>query len=897
MDYRNLCQNCGGDLRKVTDTHYACVHCNTVYSTEKIESYAEKMHKLFDCAKLELISNARQNLYKALKSDNISEKEVHESCVEIKKYLPDDFQANFYDLFLSSSPRDVAKMIRKINVKENFESLEIMLTFLIKSLEKEFVLDTMALIEKAYKGGGSNDLVKYREYATRVQEEAQKIDDCVYLTTYPRDVFVAYSSKDIEKTLELVDELEAQGLSCFISIRNLRHGAGSRENYEMALKEAMDNCTSFVFVSSSNSRDQGCDALRIEIPYIKKKDIENAKGYAQSTYSNIPSEFKKPRVEYMLEESKRVLAADRIVNEFFCGYERVYAPIDVAQRVMEQSSGDVKDSNVNPVPQSPTVGMPKSKRVKFCVSCFSKCYEDMEQCDVCGETNFASSLNEAKRLNKEEKERKKKKEKLQKTKEKNKNQKEKAERKKAPKKIKEPRQKIPSKNMFSVIAWILAIIVIGVLIGLSFVFVNLRAWFIASAIAVAYVFISVWLKIIDKDIFMWYIFSSSALIGSSAVLIHISGMFAYVLCFAIALILIPIIIAITVGSYDIEEKEIKAFSAFAFIGAAFLFISVGACFAGLIKALIIGCGIGVTLIVWSLIARKTEKFGFHLPTIWVLLGVLLFILMWRNYFFTIFAICVLAGGIISGFIYSDVESDTGFFALFGGIALLFLALLNIWVFEPKAGNELIIDRGKLQTYAGTQEVVVIPEEVTTINDNAFQFSEPHKNLREVVFHNKLTVIGEAAFKNCDKLENVTIPGSVETVSKKAFNGCDSLKSVTLEQGVTVIGEKAFYKCKNLEEVIIPISVTDISDAAFRECNKLSKIYYAGTEEDWNKISKDWWISTGDKYSEYEIIYNYVPETVDTEDSTDITDNTADTETTETVEPAMYCVLPRKNFVF
>lgn len=37
MEYRNLCQNCGSDLRKVTDTHYACVHCNTVYSNTTIE--------------------------------------------------------------------------------------------------------------------------------------------------------------------------------------------------------------------------------------------------------------------------------------------------------------------------------------------------------------------------------------------------------------------------------------------------------------------------------------------------------------------------------------------------------------------------------------------------------------------------------------------------------------------------------------------------------------------------------------------------------------------------------------------------------------------------------------------------------------------------------------------
>ena len=333
MLYQKLCQKCGGDLRKVDDTHYACECCNTTYSTEKIDSYAKKI----DDTKRELISNARKNLYNALTVANISAKEVHECCVEIKKYIPDDFQANFYDAFLNSPPREIAKLIRKVDVKENFEHLDIMLTFLIKSLEKEFVLDTQSLIERAYKGEQPNNLAKYREYTTMVANEAEKLDACIYLTSYPRDVFVAYSSKDTKKVLELVDELEEQGLSCFISIRNLRHGAGSRENYDIALKEAMDACTSFVFVSSTNSREPSCDALSVEIPYIKSKDIENAKGYAQTSYINIPSKFKKPRVEYVIEESKRTLAADRVVKEFFAGYERVYAPIDVAQRILEQS--------------------------------------------------------------------------------------------------------------------------------------------------------------------------------------------------------------------------------------------------------------------------------------------------------------------------------------------------------------------------------------------------------------------------------------------------------------------------------------------------------------------------------------------------------------------------------
>ena len=85
MIHRNLCPTCGADLRKMDDTHYVCDWCHNVYATEKIENYADKLSKLLDEAKVELVSNAKQNLYAAVNADNISEKEVIKWCDEVKK--------------------------------------------------------------------------------------------------------------------------------------------------------------------------------------------------------------------------------------------------------------------------------------------------------------------------------------------------------------------------------------------------------------------------------------------------------------------------------------------------------------------------------------------------------------------------------------------------------------------------------------------------------------------------------------------------------------------------------------------------------------------------------------------------------------------------------------------
>lgn len=394
--YRQSCRNCGGDLVKNEEGQYKCRYCGSVYTEESVVKHVDALRALFDEIKLEAVANARKNLYDAVNAEYISNSHVHECCFEIKKLLPDDFQANFYETAIGDNVRKIAKAIRKINVNEHSDCVETMIKFLISSLQSEYILETGDLIERAYKG---TDLTKYEKYSTELSREAEKLDDCVYLTTFPRDVFVAYSSKDMDKVFELVECLEDQGLSCFVAARNLRHGKGAVENYERALHEAMDNCQSFVFVSSMNSRHPGCDALRKEIPYIKSVDIANAPPEMRTDYGRISQIYKKHRVEYRIEESARAVAADRIVSEFFDGYERVYSPEEVAERVLNaymsipESIPAESQEETAPVPAPSQT--PARIAVKYCVSCSGECPESVKFCPNCGANRFAGTLSES----------------------------------------------------------------------------------------------------------------------------------------------------------------------------------------------------------------------------------------------------------------------------------------------------------------------------------------------------------------------------------------------------------------------------------------------------------------------------------------------------------------------
>ena len=124
MLHQNLCLTCGAELKKVDDTHYACESCGNVYAAEKVENYVDKMRELLDDAKLEMIATARKNLYSAITEEHLSSEKICKWSDEIKKYLPDDFQANFYGAFDERKDlQEIAAMIRNIDIEENFDKV------------------------------------------------------------------------------------------------------------------------------------------------------------------------------------------------------------------------------------------------------------------------------------------------------------------------------------------------------------------------------------------------------------------------------------------------------------------------------------------------------------------------------------------------------------------------------------------------------------------------------------------------------------------------------------------------------------------------------------------------------------------------------------------------------
>ena len=70
----------------------------------------------------------------------------------------------------------------------------------------------------------------------------------------------------------------------------------------------------------------------------------------------------------------------------------------------------------------------------------------------------------------------------------------------------------------------------------------------------------------------------------------------------------------------------------------------------------------------------------------------------------------------------------------------------------------------------------------------------------------------------------TIPNSVATIGDCAFYSCSLLTSVTIPNGVVSIGEKAFYHCSGLTSTTIPAGVISIGDYAFFGCSGLTDFF-------------------------------------------------------------------------
>ncbi len=124
----------------------------------------------------------------------------------------------------------------------------------------------------------------------------------------------------------------------------------------------------------------------------------------------------------------------------------------------------------------------------------------------------------------------------------------------------------------------------------------------------------------------------------------------------------------------------------------------------------------------------------------------------------------------------------------------------------------------LKKYIGSKTNVVVPKRCHVIGDCAFRdfqwSASQKKNITSITLQEGITYIGEQAFSDCDKLETIKFPDSLENFALNSFLSCDNLKSITIPPKVTCIPYGCFEGCMNLKDVILNSNLEQIDGRAF-----------------------------------------------------------------------------------
>ena len=809
MRYEEIrCRVCGSErLEKQNDGTYVCGHCRSRFCENDLEEYKKTIRselrgavtEALVCQRAQDIANIRQNLFKALQEEYTDSYKIVGYCRDLKKLLPNDFQANCFETLNNGGKKEVNAMLKSVDEKGagRFYVKDI-LEFMVKSLMPANLLPLKSLADRALKDEEKT------EYLNKIEEEAGKCEAGLYSPEVPRKAFIAYSSKDMAIVTPLVEYLENAGISCFVALRNIRHGRKAVENYDKILQRAMHNCKSFVLVSTRNSRRFDCDAIEKELPYVRDKE-PNVK-----------------RIEYLVEDyGENEGAIKSTLKDFFGGSEWVRNLEDLPSRIM-----DIK-------PQAAA-----APAVKYCLACGAENPVNVNFCGQCGKQEFGTKEEyEERQLERREAEQKETERKEAERKE--------AERREASQKKVEKKEDASAASKAEAKAVSVASsdpadfeIEDGVLKeyrgkGGDVVIPNgvtsigdsafegcssLTSITIPNSVAsigwsafgdcsgLTRITIPNSVTSIEEGAFSGCSGLTSITIPKSVTSIEEGAFFG---CSSLKSITIPKgVTSIADGAFcgceSLEEiKAKKGNPVYHSDGSCLIKTKSGELIAGCKNSRIPTDG-SVTSIGEFAFAYCSGLTSITIPKSVTSIGEGAF---------------MGCSGLTSIIIPSSVTSiETGAFS----------GCENLEDIKAEKGNPVYHSEGNCLIETDSEALVAgcknsrIPTDgsVTWIGEEAFADCS---SLSSIDIPNSVTSIGRMAFSGCSGLTSITIPNSVTSIGRAAFWGCSGLTSVTIPKSVTSIEERAFMGCSGLTRITIPDSVMSIEEGAFKGCSGLTSI--------------------------------------------------------------------------
>ena len=139
----------------------------------------------------------------------------------------------------------------------------------------------------------------------------------------------------------------------------------------------------------------------------------------------------------------------------------------------------------------------------------------------------------------------------------------------------------------------------------------------------------------------------------------------------------------------------------------------------------------------------------------------------------------------------------------------------------KESDDFVIEGNVLVKYCGESREVEVPHGIKVIGIQAFH---QQSSLTKITLPEGVTEL-QGTFFNCNNLETIILPDSLEHIPDVAFLGCVSLKTIVLPPNLKSLGRLAFHDCRSLVSIEIPPTIPSVDMTTFYNCESLETITY------------------------------------------------------------------------
>ncbi|MCF7925608.1 MAG: toll/interleukin-1 receptor domain-containing protein [Candidatus Izimaplasma sp.] len=278
-----VCTSCGNSLQiDQNNKTQMCDACGSTFLVSHGLEFALKGTK-----EHKQIAKLRDNLKRAVDVDD--HKNILHFTKEILRLIPKDDLANYYYAYANykfGARRYLLDFYERVDFAIPDDLIELTSHIISYSdiRDKHLVEDFIA----------QNAPHKQQEYE-RVYN--QKVIEEEHYSTIPRDVFISYRSTEQEIANQVIDTIESDGFTCWISSRNLR--PNDNENYWTNIEDAITKASIFLVITSESA---------MVSPDVRRE-------------LDIAMKLKKARLEFKIDDTKHTST----FKYFFDGYKWIDA--------------------------------------------------------------------------------------------------------------------------------------------------------------------------------------------------------------------------------------------------------------------------------------------------------------------------------------------------------------------------------------------------------------------------------------------------------------------------------------------------------------------------------------------------------------------------------------------